>query len=177
MYLRKTDGSPPVRLGEGSALGISPDGLWAMTSNMATPPQIVLLPTGAGEPRQVTHDAIQHLDACWLPDSKHIVFEGVESGHKARVYFQAMEGEGPRPITAEGLSGSLRCLLAARHAGVRQKPAADLVGAGRWWLATEGARNRARRRHRRLDHRWPGNARDSHLRDTRESEQSSETFL
>ena len=28
VYLVKTDGSPPVRLGEGSSMGISPDGKW-----------------------------------------------------------------------------------------------------------------------------------------------------
>ena len=29
-YLRKTDGSPAVRLGEGSSQGFSPDGQWAL---------------------------------------------------------------------------------------------------------------------------------------------------
>jgi Tol biopolymer transport system component len=32
-YMRSTDGSPAVRLGEGSAVAISPDGRWVVTQN------------------------------------------------------------------------------------------------------------------------------------------------
>ena len=39
VYLRKTDGSPAVLLGEGSAVALSPDGKWAIIQTPATRPR------------------------------------------------------------------------------------------------------------------------------------------
>ena len=52
--LRKLDGTLPVRLGEGSAGGLSPDGKWAISVSTGHPQQMTLLPIGAGQPRPVT---------------------------------------------------------------------------------------------------------------------------
>src|SRR5262249_46809283 len=51
IYMRKTDGSPAVRLGDGFAFALSPDGHWVsgFTSTDAGARRYVLLPTGAGE--------------------------------------------------------------------------------------------------------------------------------
>src|SRR5262249_2479589 len=63
VYLRSTDGSPAIRLGDGSALALSPDGRYALAlAVQPTPAQMVLLPTGAGEIQPVTHDEINHLE-------------------------------------------------------------------------------------------------------------------
>ena len=51
--LRKLDGSLPVRLGDGSAGGLSPDGKWAISVFTGNPERMTLLPIGAGEPRTV----------------------------------------------------------------------------------------------------------------------------
>lgn len=108
VYLRKTDGSPPVRLGEGYGVALSPDGQWALVATLTRPSHLLLLPTGAGEAKQLTQDIVlQRADeAGWLPDSKHIVFAGVEPGHKPRVYVEGIEGGKPRALTAEGESGA-----------------------------------------------------------------------
>jgi Tol biopolymer transport system component len=103
--LAKTDGSAPVRLGEGEAMAISPDGHWVLTLDNSTPQQYTLLPTGAGEPKQVTHDAITHtIPASWLPDSRHFLYTGSEPGHKQRAYLQDISGGPARAVTPEGLS-------------------------------------------------------------------------
>src|SRR5262249_7686876 len=48
VYVRKTDGSPAVRLGEGAAGTLSPDGKWALSLiHVTSQPQLVVLPTGA----------------------------------------------------------------------------------------------------------------------------------
>ena len=47
-YLRQTDGSPAVRLGDGGAQALSPDGKWALALQV-TGRSSSLLPTGAGE--------------------------------------------------------------------------------------------------------------------------------
>lgn len=66
-YIRKTDGSPAVLLGAGGAVALSPDEKWALAQPQTTPAQFVLLPTGAGESRQLTKDEINHTGPSGFP--------------------------------------------------------------------------------------------------------------
>ncbi len=68
------------------------------------PSQLVLLPTGTGEARPLTHDGIHHQGAAWTPDGKRIVFVGNEPGHRIRYYVQSVDGGPPRAITPENVS-------------------------------------------------------------------------
>ena len=107
-YLRRTDGSPAVRLGPGLPLETSPDGKWALVAGSTrAPSRLVLLPTGTGETRQLTRDAIHHQGAAWTPDGKRIVFVGNEPGHRIRYYVQSLDGGPPRAITPENISYSV----------------------------------------------------------------------
>ena len=108
IYLGKSDGSPAVRLGEGYGLGRSSDGKWVI-SILSNPPGMVLLPTGAGQARQLERFGIEQYGygASWLPDGRNIVFIGKEPGHAPRSYLQNLDGGGPRPVTPEGITGSL----------------------------------------------------------------------
>jgi serine/threonine protein kinase len=108
VYVRGTDGSPAVRLGDGTSEALSPDGQWVLSiPRNRTPAQIVMLPTGTGQPRQITHDRINHRNARWLPDGTHVVFQGNAGGQPPRIWMQALDGSAPRPITPENVSGSL----------------------------------------------------------------------
>ena len=60
-FLRNLDGSPAVRLGDGDPMDLSPDNKWAISRLPSKPNQILLLPTGTGESRQLTHSNISHL--------------------------------------------------------------------------------------------------------------------
>ena len=105
VYTRKMDGSQAVRLGEGESTELSPDGQWVLAMHPHdTPVQLYILPTGAGEPKQVTHDAMNHYGGSWLPDGKRFVFTGREQGHGVRAYVASVEGGEPRAITPEGVS-------------------------------------------------------------------------
>jgi serine/threonine protein kinase len=55
VFSRDTNGTSAVRLGQGSAYSLSPDGKWALVlrQNMS-PPDFVLLPTGVGQQRAVS---------------------------------------------------------------------------------------------------------------------------
>jgi len=64
-----------------------------------------LLPTKAGEPRQLANDVINHFWARWFPDGVRILFGGNEPGYGVRLYVQDLAGGKPRPITPEGVSG------------------------------------------------------------------------
>lgn len=107
VYVRKTDGSPAVRLGDGFPLQFSPDGKWVITRSVpsAQPPQLFLLPTGVGEPVTLTHDSISHYSATLLPDGKRFLFEGNETGRARRNWVQSVAGGKPVPITPEGTVG------------------------------------------------------------------------
>jgi len=101
------DGSSPVRLGEGAALALSPDGKWVLTDLIrSTPTQIVLLPTGAGEPKPFPKDAIEHGTGpfgAFLPDGNRILFVGHEPGRPSQVFVQDLAGGAAKPITPEGV--------------------------------------------------------------------------
>ena len=103
VYARKTDGSPAVRLGDGAGGKLSPDGKWALTV-LLTPPQLMMLPVGAGDPRSLPRGPIEEYayPANWFPDGKRIVFQGREPGNDWCYYVQSIDGGPPRAITPEG---------------------------------------------------------------------------
>jgi eukaryotic-like serine/threonine-protein kinase len=105
IFLRKSDGSPAIRLGEGGEAVLSPDGQWVL--DIGSPRKLVLLPTGVGEPRQLTDDKADHFGGVWLPDGKAIIFSTAEPGHAARTYLLDLQGGTPRALTPEGTAGSL----------------------------------------------------------------------
>ena len=103
VYLRRTDGSAAVRLGDGSAMSLSPDGKWALAVTVGSAPhQLVIYPTGAGEPRRITGDRIEHHGGLFA-DAKTVVFAGNEPGRGVRLYLQDLAGGLPRPISPEGV--------------------------------------------------------------------------
>jgi serine/threonine protein kinase/dipeptidyl aminopeptidase/acylaminoacyl peptidase len=106
VYIRKTDGSPAVLLGAGSAQGLSPDGKWAVVTTQDSPPQLRLLPTGAGEARDLSKDKINHNTARWLPDGKRILFSGNEPDKGVRLYVLDVDSGKTTPITPEGVHGN-----------------------------------------------------------------------
>ena len=135
VYLRKTDGSPAIRLGEGESIGLSPDGRWVLATVIRSmPAPLVLLPTGAGEPKLFPKDAINHdsIHASFTADGKRLVFVGSEAGHDRRTWIQDVDGGKARPVTPEGVVGTALSpdgrLVAAR--GADQKVALYPVDGG-----------------------------------------------
>jgi hypothetical protein len=104
VYVRGTDGSDAIRLGEGMAQSLSPDGKWALTIGPGSPAGLVLLPTGPGEPVRLKSGRVESYDyfGGWTPDSKRIVFAGREPGRRLRLFVQELGGE-PKPITPENI--------------------------------------------------------------------------
>jgi eukaryotic-like serine/threonine-protein kinase len=102
IYLRETDGSPPVRLGEGVALALSPDKKWVLAMRPQAPSELVLLPTATGEPRRVPADGIVHARGKWLQDGQRVLVVGNEPGRGSRIYLLTLASGKPTPITPEG---------------------------------------------------------------------------
>jgi eukaryotic-like serine/threonine-protein kinase len=105
VFTRDTSGTSAVRLGQGTARALSPDGKWALVlrQNISTP-DFILLPTGVGQPRILTSGKVVPNSGVFTPDSKGLVFDGHEPGHASRIYVMSLEGGQPRAITLEGFS-------------------------------------------------------------------------
>jgi len=107
IYLRQTDGSPPVRLGVGIPCSLSPSGKWVMARIGSPAPHLVLLPTSTGEPRPVPLPRDLELDtgsrAAWILDDRRAFVDAKEKGRKLRTWLLDLEGGKPRPFTPEGV--------------------------------------------------------------------------
>ena len=103
--VRGMDGSQPIRLGEGSAEDLSPDGKWVVATRYWTsPPDLVLLPTGPGQPRALPPTGLENIvRAEFFPSGERLLILGNERGRGIRPYVRGLEGGPLRPITPEGI--------------------------------------------------------------------------
>ena len=107
-YVRKTDGSPAIRLGDGDALGFSPNGRWLAVNMPSTGNELALLPLGAGEARFFKAARVRFLPervSPWMPDGKSFLILGTEPGHGLRTYLQSIDGGDPKPIVPDDIIG------------------------------------------------------------------------
>ena len=106
IFLRQTDGSAAVRLGEGYSIALSPDQKWVLAYTPTTPPRHWLIPTGAGEVTEVKPTGVENpAGVGFSADSRRIVFIANEPGHPARDYlFDVISGK-LQPLTPEGIRG------------------------------------------------------------------------
>ncbi|HXK08617.1 MAG TPA: hypothetical protein VMT70_03125, partial [Vicinamibacteria bacterium] len=138
-YLRGTDGSPAVRLGDGLAQDLSDDGQWVLASAQwnADPtrwPRLFLLPTGPERTRLLTRPGgpllVPLAGAHFVPGNRAVVYDGQEGGRPSRVYYQPIDGEA-RPVTPEGVVG---VFFSGGMFGSGPLPTPD----GRYVLAAQG---------------------------------------
>jgi dipeptidyl aminopeptidase/acylaminoacyl peptidase len=103
IYLRKTDGSPAIRLGDGNAPVLSPDGksVACIVINGAKA-DLALLPTGPGEARSIGTAGLRYERVEWFPDGQRLLVTGNEPGRPLRSFIQDLSGGKPIPITPEG---------------------------------------------------------------------------
>jgi len=105
IYLRRTDGSPAIKLGEGEGWALSPDRNWVLSGRVSARGEldgIVLLPTGLGEPRALDTTGITLLSwGAWLPDGKTVVFVG-QKGGGPHLYLERVPDGKPVPIGPDG---------------------------------------------------------------------------
>jgi len=102
VYVRRTDGSPAVRLGEGLPMSLSRDGKWALAMAGEKTPEIVLLPTGPGSPRQVSVEGAKLLSARFIGDGRIAVFHSDSNG-QTLLSIVGLEGGRPKPLPLTGI--------------------------------------------------------------------------
>ncbi|MGA8214755.1 MAG: WD40 repeat domain-containing serine/threonine protein kinase [Candidatus Sulfotelmatobacter sp.] len=108
--IRKIDGTPPVKLGEGSAGKLSPDGKWVISILLGSPGRVTLTPLGPGQARTIALPGLEHIhngNTYFLADGKRFTLNASEHGHGVRCYLVDLDGGKPIPITPEGITGGL----------------------------------------------------------------------
>jgi serine/threonine protein kinase len=105
VYARRTDGSPPLRLGDGTAYALSPDGKWVsgyvVDDNGLR--RFVLLPTGAGE--EITVDVPGLKPAAvfgWLGGEQRYVVTGRLPDKKYQCFVWDAQHATVKPVCPEG---------------------------------------------------------------------------
>jgi len=86
LFLRPTDGSPPVRLGEDTrGARMSPDGKWVLALPTKAPQYPLLVPVGAGDIRRVENQTeCEYVE--WFPDGKRILCEIPDPNGPFRIF-------------------------------------------------------------------------------------------
>jgi len=105
IYLRKTDGSPAVRLGYGNRPTLSRDGKWvACLRQDVGGSRVVILPTGPGDSRVLNFGNMRYGNLEWFPDGHKILFNANEPGRPPRSWIYSLDSNAdkPTPITVEG---------------------------------------------------------------------------
>lgn len=127
-YLRHVDEAAPVRLGEGQATDFSPDGRWVLSVVYGPPSRILMLPTGAGQTRELPNpDGLTIPVAALMPDGRRVAFLGSKGAAPLKGYVQNIAGGTARAFTREGVNTS----------GFSNLPVAP-DGAAAWLIDPEG---------------------------------------
>jgi hypothetical protein len=101
VYLWKVGAESPVRLGDGRASSLSPDGKWVSSIVPGPPTELVLLPTGAGTARKIALPGLTISSGSILPDGRTLWIRASEPGKPSVRWILPIEGGTPRLVTAE----------------------------------------------------------------------------
>ena len=105
VYLRKMDGSPAVRLGEGEGMALSPDGTWVLVGHANDPQRMTLLPAGVGETKLMSASGFEAIrSGAFHPEGESVIFAGRERGRRWGVYSHPVGGGAARRIAPEGVT-------------------------------------------------------------------------
>jgi serine/threonine protein kinase/Tol biopolymer transport system component len=103
VMVRKTDGSPAVKLGEGVPTDVSRDNAWVLATVPSIPGRLMLYPVGAGQPRQLDRGDLQsYAWAEFFHDGKRVLACGSNARGESRCHVQPIEGGPPTAVTPDG---------------------------------------------------------------------------
>jgi Tol biopolymer transport system component len=108
IYLRGTDGSDAVRLGDGFPEDLSPDRKWVLATPKGSRTHWFLLPTGTGIPRALPPGpVVERFEANFLPDGRRIVFGGRAKDQRPQIFVQDVQSGVVRAISPENTGSAL----------------------------------------------------------------------
>jgi hypothetical protein len=127
VYIRKTDGGPAVRLGEGWAASLSADGTWAVTLAFDGS-SLTLTPTGAGEAKTIRFPGLDSiLTARTFSDDRRLLLLATAEKRGARLYVSDLDGGNLRAISPEGIRWTGNSLVVSSDGTLAAAVGADRV--------------------------------------------------
>jgi DNA-binding winged helix-turn-helix (wHTH) protein/Tol biopolymer transport system component len=100
-YIHKTKTGDNIRIGDGLAMAVSPDGRWAVSMVVRDPGKLLLQPIGAGEAKTLSGGGLEYEWARFFPGSGKLLISGREPGKQPRLYIQSLAGGKPQPLPGE----------------------------------------------------------------------------
>jgi hypothetical protein len=97
-FLRKTDGSPPVRVGSGRALGLSRDGAWVLSVSLGKPDHLDLTPTGPGETQRIQVPGIVAHEQADFVGADRLFVTGRDAKGRRASWLVNRDGTAPRKL-------------------------------------------------------------------------------
>jgi Tol biopolymer transport system component len=103
IYLRRTDGSPAVRLGAGIDGSLSPDGRWVLSTS-GSDHELSLIPTGPGQVKKISIGELKlsGLFAGFMPDGHSVLLSATAKDGQERLYVTDETGKTPRAVSEAG---------------------------------------------------------------------------
>jgi eukaryotic-like serine/threonine-protein kinase len=99
-FIEPTEGSTPLKLGQGYALALSHDGKWVVSRPDDYKEPLSILPVGPGNARTVSVDQLEVSGARWFHDGKRIAFMGrIPDEKKSRLHSLALDDGKPKRIS------------------------------------------------------------------------------
>ena len=103
-YIRSTAGGPAVRLGQGQAWDLHPDGTRIISAAIGDSAKLMIYPTGTGQTRELTLQGFSGLNGFFTGRGDELVVAGRKAGGEVAVYLYDPENDAIRQISPEGES-------------------------------------------------------------------------
>jgi len=101
VYLHRVRDGSTLRLGEGHALALSPDGRFAATLIPTDRRHLKLVPVGEGQSRELSGGGIEYQWARYFPDGQSLLVAGSDASGSMRLYQQPVAGGKPVALAPE----------------------------------------------------------------------------
>ncbi len=97
-YIRRTDARSAIRVGDGFAMAISPDGDWAVTMTDGDQASLNLVPLTPGQPHILSGHGLRYDWVRFFPGGKRLLAGGGLAGGPMHLFTQTLDGGRPEPL-------------------------------------------------------------------------------
>jgi len=101
VYLHRVSDNATLRLAEGHALALAPDGRSALVLNVKDRRRLLVVPVGEGTKRELFGDGIEYRWARFFPDGKKLLVGGNQPGGKLTLFVQSTQGGKAQPLAPQ----------------------------------------------------------------------------
>jgi WD40 repeat protein len=99
IYIHRLEDGSTMRVGEGTAMALSPDGAAVLAGGTRDRGQLRLLPIGTGTIRELPRSGLEYQWVRFFPDGRRLLTLAGEPSKPLRLYSLPIDGGQPTPIT------------------------------------------------------------------------------